>query len=50
MMRMLWVTAGMCALYCTKSNPERLSMCDKCQLTSYTDCIHMHTCDKVTVA
>ena len=27
-----------CALCCTKSNPEKLFMCDKCLLASWKDC------------
>ena len=38
-----------CALCCTKSDPEKMSMCDKCQLQYCTDCIDTHTCDNVTV-
>ena len=37
-----------CALCCTKSNPEKMSMCDKCELQYCTDCIDTHTCDNVT--
>ena len=32
-----------CALCCTKSNPEKMSMCDKCELQYCTDCIGTHT-------
>ena len=38
-----------CALCCTKSDPETMSMCDKCQLQYCIDCIGTHTCDNVTV-
>ena len=38
-----------CALCCTKSDPQKMSMCDKCQLQYHTDCIDTHTCDTVTV-
>ena len=38
-----------CALCCTKSDPEKMSMCDKCRLQYCTDCIDTHTCDNVTV-
>ena len=38
-----------CALCCTKSDLEKMSMCDKCQLQYCTDCIDVHTCDNVTV-
>ena len=34
---------------CTKSDPEKMSMCDKCPLQYCTDCIDTHTCDNVTV-
>ena len=37
-----------CALCCTKSDPEKMSMCDKCELQYCTDCIDTHTCDNVT--
>ena len=37
-----------CALCCTKSDPEKMSMCDKCELQYCTDCIDTHTCDDVT--
>ena len=36
-----------CALCCTKSDPEKMSMCDKCELQYCTDCIDTHTCDNV---
>ena len=29
MRRMLWVMMDVCALCCTKFNPEKLSMCDR---------------------
>ena len=32
-----------CALCCTKSDPEKMSMCDKCKLQYCTDCIDTHT-------
>ena len=38
-----------CVLCCTKSDPEKMSMCDKCQLQCFTDCIDTHTRDNVTV-
>ena len=38
-----------CALCCTKFNPEKMSLCDKCQLQNCLDCIDIHTCDNVTV-
>ena len=37
-----------CALCCTKFDPEKMSMCDKCELQYCTDCIDTHTCDSVT--
>ena len=37
-----------CALCCTKSDPEKMSMCDKCELQYCTDCIDTHTRDNVT--
>ena len=44
MMRMLWVMLGdVYALCCTKSNPEKMSMCDKCEMQYCTDCIDTHT-------
>ena len=36
------------ALCCTKSDPEKMSMYDKCELQYCTDCIDTHTCDNVT--
>ena len=38
-----------CALCCTTSNPEKMFMCDNCQLQYCMDCIDMHTRDSVTV-
>ena len=38
-----------CAICCTKCNPEKMSICDKCWLQYCTDCIDMHTCDSVKV-
>ena len=38
-----------CALCCTKSDPEKMSMCEKCRLQYCTDCVDTHTCDNVTV-
>ena len=32
-----------CALCCTKSDPQKTSMCDKCELQYCTDCIDTHT-------
>ena len=37
-----------CVLCCTKSDLEKMSMCDKCQLQYCTDCIDTHICDNVT--
>ena len=40
-----------CALCCTKFDPEKMSMCDKCELQYCTDCIDtcdIDTCDSVT--
>ena len=37
-----------CALCCTKSDPEKMSMCDKCEQQYCTGCIDTHTCDNVT--
>ena len=37
-----------CALCCTKFGPEKMSMCDKCELQYCTDRIDTHTCDNVT--
>ena len=39
---------GVCAFCCTKSDPEKMSMCDKCELQYCTDCSDTHTCDNVT--
>ena len=36
------------ALCCTKFDPEKMLMCDKCDLQYCTDCIDTHTCDNVT--
>ena len=38
-----------CALCCTKCDPKKMSMYDKCQLQCCTDCIDTDTCDRVTV-
>ena len=38
------------ALCCTKSHPEKMSMCDKCQMQHCTDCIDTHTCDHVKIS
>ena len=38
-----------CALCCTKSDPKKMSMRDKCQLQYCTDCVDTHTFDNVTV-
>ena len=32
-----------CAVCCTKSDPEKMSMCDKCELQYCTVCIDTHT-------
>ena len=37
------------AFRCTKSHPEKMSMCDKCRLQNCMDCFDMHMCDSVTV-
>ena len=37
------------ALCCTKSDHEKMSMCDKCQLLYCTDCIDTYACDCATV-
>ena len=37
-----------CALCCTKSDREKMSMCDKCELQYWTDSIDTRTCDNVT--
>ena len=34
-----------CALCCTKFDPEKMSMYAKCELQYCTDCIDTHTCD-----
>ena len=36
------------ALCCTKFDPEKMSMCDKCELQYCTYGIDTHTCDNVT--
>ena len=38
-----------CTLCCTKSDPEKMSICHKCQLPYCTDCILTHTCDNMIV-
>ena len=38
-----------CALCCTKFDPERMSMCDKCEMQYCTDCIDTHTHTHVTM-
>ena len=38
-----------CALYRTKSDPQKMSMCDKCKLQYCAECIDTHTCYNVTV-
>ena len=37
---------NVCALCCTKSDPKKMSMCDKWPLQHCTDCIDcsLHTC------
>ena len=37
-----------CVLCCTKPDPEKMSMHDKCELQYCTGCIDTHTCDNVT--
>ena len=43
MMRMLWVMLGCMCLLLHKSNPEKMPMCDNCQLQYCIDCIDTHT-------
>ena len=38
-----------CALSCTKSHPEKMSMCNKCELQYCTDCIDTHKHTHVTM-